>query len=473
MCGMVKDDKIYQVLLKYKFDLFRGNKNIAEYMREHLNQFYGDICDAVKGDNPFLGEEFVNLLMNKLGELEDICSSIPEILELNDRGLVKTTYEKSFRFFERMKQYFYTRYSWRENDGFYYRIRQGDFRIKDGEDSKKKKIQLFHIKKSLRNRVGAYRYSVAGSPCLYLASDRELAWFECGMPKQFSYCQMLIDEDNNNGLVLVDFSFRPVDVLSSVTCWLLNARRKDKKDVDLIYKFLLRYIMVYPIAAACSVKVKDRSAKFVEEYVFPQLFMQWIRESDEFDGVRYKSSLNTNLVGGMGAINIALPVKEYREDGLDRRLAEKIAVSDIGYLDVNSDFKKYNDILEKIKNYISDIQIFMNQVPFYGDYMVELIEFCECVIKTYNALIEGNYENSELIFSYLDLLYDHASLLYASRDKKIEQCIKDTDEHHRQAINEDELKGHFEEFHQLMNQILHKHAVFDFKFEILENYENL
>ena len=52
----------------------------------------------------------------------------------------------------------------------------------------------------------------------------------CGMPKQFSYCQMLIDEDNDNGLVLVDFSFRPVDVLSSITCWLLNARRKDKKD---------------------------------------------------------------------------------------------------------------------------------------------------------------------------------------------------------------------------------------------------
>ena len=154
---MVKDDKIYQVLLKYKFDLFRGNKNIAEYMREHLKQFYCDIYDAVKGDNPFLGKDFVNLLTDKLGELEDICTSIPEILELNDRGLVKATYEESFQLFERMKQYFYTRYSWRENDGFYYRIRQGDFRIKDGEDSKKKKIQLFHIKKALRSRVGAYR----------------------------------------------------------------------------------------------------------------------------------------------------------------------------------------------------------------------------------------------------------------------------------------------------------------------------
>ena len=47
--------------------------------------------------------------------------------------------------------------------------------------------------------------------------------------------------------------------------------------------------------------------------------------------VKARTSLNTNLVDGMGAINIALPVKEYREDGLDRRLAEKITVSDIEY----------------------------------------------------------------------------------------------------------------------------------------------
>ena len=75
---------------------------------------------------------------------------------------------------------------------------------------------------------------------------------------------------SEKGNVWVDFSLRPVDVLSSVTCWLLNARRQKKNDVGLIYKFLLRYIMLYPIVAACSVKVKDRNTKFVEEYVFPQ-----------------------------------------------------------------------------------------------------------------------------------------------------------------------------------------------------------
>lgn len=87
-------------------------------MREHCNQFYCDICDAVKGDNSFLGEDFVNQLKDELGELQDICLIIPEILELNDRGLIKATYEKGFQLFERMKPYFYTRYSRRENGGF-------------------------------------------------------------------------------------------------------------------------------------------------------------------------------------------------------------------------------------------------------------------------------------------------------------------------------------------------------------------
>ncbi len=470
---MIKDDQIYQVLLRYNFALFRGDKCIADYMREHCNQFYSDICDAVDGDNSFLGVDFVNLLKDKLKELKEVCTSIPAILELNDKGYVKATYEASFKLFETMKPYFYTRYSWRENNGFYYRIRQGDFRIKDGQDSKAKKEQLFHIKKQLRNRVGAYRYSVAGYPCLYLASDRELAWFECGMPKQFSYCQMVVDEGNDNGLVLIDLSFRPIDLLSSVSCWLINARRQKKEDVNQIYQFLIRYIISYPIAAACSVQVKDRDNKFIEEYVFPQLFMQWIRESDEFDGVRYKSSLNTNLVRGMGAINIALPVKEYREDGLDKKLSEKISISDVGYLDINCDFKKYENVLKDIQNYINKIQMFIIEAPFSGTYMIELIEVCECVIKTYHALMEGNYQNNDLIFSYLDLLCEHARLLYTSRDVKIRECIDRTDEHHRSAIDVDELKEQFEEFHRLMEQILRKHTVFDFDFQNMGNYERI
>lgn len=122
---------------------------------------------------------------------------------------------------------------------------------------------------------------------------------------------------------------------------------------------MIDYIITYPIAAACSVKVQDRSCKFVEEYIFPQLLMHWVRESDDIDGIRYKSALDTGLVNGMGAVNIAMPVKELRDDGLDKRLTDKILVSDIEYLDVNKYFGKYKDILGNLNAYKNNCRILL------------------------------------------------------------------------------------------------------------------
>lgn len=152
------------------------------------------------------------------------------------------------------------------------------------------------------------------------------------MPRQFSYCQMIINEKGENALRLVDFSNRPINLISNINIWINNA---EKEKVQKIYQYLLNYIITYPLAVACSIKVNERNNKFVEEYVIPQIFMQWIRESNHFDGIKYKSSLYSNLVKGMGAINIALPVKEFRKDGLGINLTSKVLVSDIGYLDVN------------------------------------------------------------------------------------------------------------------------------------------
>lgn len=468
---MYKEDDLYQVLLKYDFDLFRGNKGIAEYMEEHLNQYYSDIVEATEGNNPFLGEEFVKLLKEKLDLLNEICQEIPSILKTYDNGLIKETYIKSEELFEKVKDYFIARFSWRENTGSFCRIRQGDFRINDPSESKKRKTEMFHLKKEMRNKIGAYRYSVAGYPCLYLASNRELAWFECGMPKKFSYCQMLIDEDGENALKLIDFTNRPIDFLSNVNVWLHNARKRGEEDS--VYRIVLRYIISYPIAAACSVKVKDRGSKFVEEYIFPQLFMQWLRKSDVVDGVRYKSSLNTDLVNGMGAINVALPVKNFREDGLDEKLTEKITISDIGYLDVNDDFNKYKEALKDIEEFKNSLRSYIIKVPFAGMYVIEMIELCDCVVKTYDAIMENNYTNSELIFSYLNSLYDHTELLYRSCEIKIEECKKDAMSHQKQYIDDTIIREQFEEFHKVMRKILYKHTVFELGFQYLENYEKI
>lgn len=377
--------------------------------------------------------------------------------------------------FDRVEPYLLRRLSWHGNSGNFYRIRQGDFRIKNPADSKKQKAELFHIKKELHNRIGAYRYSVAGYPCLYLASDRELAWFECVMPKQFSFCQMVITEEGENALQLIDFSHRPIDLLSSITIWILNNRRQGQEssnEIMKIYDFFIKYIITYPLAAACSVKVKDRGNKYIEEYVFPQLFMSWIRERKDIDGVRYKSSLNSALVQGMGAIYVALPVKKFREDGLDEHLVSKIGISDIGYLDVNKDFQKYQCALDDLQTFINKLRIYIIESPYVGDYIYEIIELSECITKTYTALMEGNYINSELLFTYVDRLCDYVNLLYSCKERKLEDCINNASKE-KQFIDAAVIEAQFEEFYGLAKKILHKHMVFNFTFENVGNFEYL
>lgn len=356
--SMIKDDSLYQVLLKHNFSLFKGNMCISDYLENHLKQYCSDIIQAKNGENKFLGDKFFFMLEEEFDTLSLVCDQIIIIIKEYCNGHIRSSYNRSAELFDRIKHYFITRLLWNENGGVFYRIRQGDFRIKEQDDRKKQKAELFHIKMDKRSKIGAYRYSVAGYPCLYLATDRELTWFESGMPKQFSYCQMTIDENDNDGLKLIDLSNRPVEFLSSISCGILNKQRQNKDASD-YYKLLIDYIITYPIAAACSVKVQDRSCKFVEEYIFPQLLMHWVRESDDIDGIRYKSALDTGLVNGMGAVNIAMPVKELRDDGLDKRLTDKILVSDIEYLDVNKYFGKYKDILGNLNAYKINCRILL------------------------------------------------------------------------------------------------------------------
>ena len=94
---MIKDDKIYQILLKNNFDLYRGEKGVAEYMQQHLSQYYNEISNSIYAqDNPFLGEEFTKSLCKKLELLDEICKEIPYIIELYNKGLIKQAYENSF-----------------------------------------------------------------------------------------------------------------------------------------------------------------------------------------------------------------------------------------------------------------------------------------------------------------------------------------------------------------------------------------
>lgn len=48
---MIKDDTLYQVLLKHNFSLFKGNMCISDYLENHLKQYFSDVIQAKNGEN--------------------------------------------------------------------------------------------------------------------------------------------------------------------------------------------------------------------------------------------------------------------------------------------------------------------------------------------------------------------------------------------------------------------------------------
>ena len=472
---MYTKDIIFQKLLKYDFDLFRNALDVPTYLQTHFQNYIQDINEAANGDNPFLGRDFSLQVLNNVSVIERICSGLVKIGRIFRDGKNKEAYKNAYDLFNLIEPYYLPSFSWAGRDGEYYRIRQGDFRIKEGDDSKKKKAELFHIKDNDRNLIGAYRFSISGYPCLYLTSGFELGWYECGMPQQLSYCKMRIEERGENALKLVDFSNRPVDLLSNIHVWLLNAKdRPDEKQK--IYSYLLNYIITYPLAAACAIKVKNRNNKFVEEYVIPQLFMLWLKENGKYDGVRYKSSLYTTLVHGMGAVNIVLPVRKFRADGLCEFLTSKISISDIAYLDVNNDFQKYKEQIKDIVDFKNNLWSQRIGADYYCNYLSQLIDICETINVTYNVIMDGDYLNMDLILHQIDCIADYIYRIHQSKDSIIEEGIKEAKSMYC-TIDEDAIRKKItediEEFYSLVTKVVGKHVVFRLSTEDVNHYEKI
>ncbi len=113
--------------------------------------------------------------------------------------------------------------------------------------------------------------------------------------------------------------------------WISN----DKEKVDEIRRYLFKYFYTYPLRAACSVIVKHRDGSFKEEYVIPQLLLQWVIKDDDIDGIRYESCYSDEKVRQYCGHNLVLPTKTFDKDGYDKKLRECIRVGKPEIFDIS------------------------------------------------------------------------------------------------------------------------------------------
>ena len=90
--------------------------------------------------------------------------------------------------------------------------------------------------------------------------------------------------------------------------------------------FISSYIIYWPLIAACSIRVEDRSGSFFPQYIVPQLLLQWVSKENKVDGIRYFSTraLESDWYAN---VNYVFPSREIKHSGRCPFLAKRFRLT--------------------------------------------------------------------------------------------------------------------------------------------------
>ncbi len=163
--------------------------------------------------------------------------------------------------------------------------------------------KIFHVPFNLRHRISSQRYSISGWPSLYLGGSLLVCWEELGRPPLESVDVSCFQADRE--LSVLDFGYTPRTFVGLHTDGFFTAEQ------------IVSYLVLWPLLCACSLKPAHRGEPFVEEYIVPQLLLEWIKnESGSIDGLRYFSTqIAQQPACPRLTINYVFPVKTVHKSG--------------------------------------------------------------------------------------------------------------------------------------------------------------
>lgn len=167
------------------------------------------------------------------------------------------------------------------------------FRCRTGKFQKRE--ELYPLPSSKLSFCSAQRYSLAGIPCLYLATTTYCCWMEIGRPEEFSASSYIPIESKKLPPRILNLAF--------------SQRQMHNLGKDSRAAYLL-----FPLVMAVSVAVKNprADANFRPEYTISHLVMRCLSEFG-IDGVAYRSSRIDDVFGLLHTINLAIPLFKREE----------------------------------------------------------------------------------------------------------------------------------------------------------------
>lgn len=324
-------DSLLELLSTYDCHLKRNNQSMKDFLHKNFEAYLTDLKNAINPkDNPLLGSPLCQRVSAIIPEIEENSSKLVETLNLYSSGKIVSASINAFDVFTKMKPYLMYQYSGAFHQETYYRIRS----INSTSSLPLKRQDLFHIPYNKNYLVRTERYSMPGHPCLYLASQAELCWYECRKPENFVISKFDVPQSETCFLKFIDFSEKLMPLKTSFFIWFSNEKEESNKIA--LQNYFLKYIYTYPLRAACSVVAEHSGSSFIEEYIIPQLLLQWVLDDDDFDGIRYESCSSSDDVKRLNGHNLVLIAKDFDTDGYDRKLRKIIKLSEPTYFDINN-----------------------------------------------------------------------------------------------------------------------------------------
>ncbi|MGG3926521.1 hypothetical protein ABET51_11040 [Metabacillus fastidiosus] len=273
-----------------------ADKDLCTYLLGLFETYKSLILDA---------EKMFNISFNIEREINTICDSIIKSINQYFRGHPSFAYTNLVDGINKIESHF-QRFLSGDNKipSQLYRMRKTD-----GINSIFKPGEMSHIPFDKRHLIATQRYSIPGLPCLYLGSTPYICWEELERPL-LENTQTAIISAKNQKIKILDFGLRPSDFNEVM----LREFKKSKniKYTQKEFNDLKNYLICWPLLAASSIQVNYKNGTFKPEYIIPQLVLQWITSTHEYDGIRYFSVKEQCQQNSIHLIhNYVFPVKTH------------------------------------------------------------------------------------------------------------------------------------------------------------------
>lgn len=382
-----KDNSEYQQKLKCVL------KSYMEYLNRPAFVYEKGLLDDVKQEIDLIIKALDYLINNDIAKADKLMRKMLDLFR-NDSFLISDLDNSySFRGMAPFQDLHQDLHNERSNEKYktmmdtdltFFRVR-----TKDKNDRKKEicKIEdILHLPFNLKDKSKSMRFSVAGSPGLYLSVNTYTCSQECNWNSQ--------DEDLYASVFIPNEKGKKLKILNlTISEALINGIYNRARDTDNTrrHKLQVSMLKIFPLVMATSFSV-DTEEKIKYQYLLSQALMR-VATDCGIDGIAYFSMKGEDEFEFPQGVNLVIPATDISDRNLYSKKCQGFEISKpILYCKqnggkiksyINEIYKKYDDL--KMESFTAKMNV-DGVMQFYGETCYgKFDDFLTTYLKTHES----------------------------------------------------------------------------------------